>query len=285
MARMTLDEIMTRANMLPALPQIVIRILDDLANDQANVETLSGHVASDPAIVARLLAAANGAGVAHGNRVVSVRQAMMLLGVARVRNIVMTTAVIDRFKSVTAFDTRRLWLHSVGVAICAQHIAVKGGVDPDTAYTAGLLHDIGQLLLFAVDSAAYGEAMKMRREQDMDVIAAERACLGLDHAEVGGALARLWNLPDTVVDGIAGHHASDEVTPETEIADAIHIAEVLAHALDLGHVPGEPETDGPRVPYLSDISCARMGIEWPDMIELFPQIEARFDCARLTLGV
>jgi putative nucleotidyltransferase with HDIG domain len=285
MTILTLDQVMAKADSLPALPQIVIRILDDLANDQANVETLSGHVASDPAIVARLLSAANGAGVAHGNRVVSVRQAMMLLGVARVRNIVMTTAIIDRFKTASTFDSQRLWLHSVGVAICAQHIAEKGGVDPDAAYTAGLLHDIGQLLLFAVDSAAYSEAMKLRREKDLDVIAAERECFGIDHAQVGGELAKLWHLPETVADGIAGHHASDEVTPETEIADAIHIAEVLAHALDLGHVPGDRDTEGPRVPYLSDISCARMGIEWPDMIELFPQIEARFDCARLTLGV
>lgn len=285
MAIMTLDQVMARADALPALPQIVIRILDDLADDQANVETLAGHVASDPAIVARLLAAANGAGMGYGNRVVSVRQAMMMLGVARVRSIVMTTAIIDRFKTAATFDSQRLWLHSVGVAICAQHIAAKGGVDPETAYTAGLLHDIGQLLLFAVDGAAYGEAMKLRRENNLDVILAERECFGLDHAQVGGELAKRWQLPETVADGIAGHHASDEIIPETEIADCIHIAEVLAHALDLGHAPGDHDTAGTHVPYLSDISCARMGIEWPDMIDVFPQIEARFDCARLTLGV
>lgn len=285
MESLSFDQVMARTEVLPALPQIVMRILDDLADDRANVEALSEHVASDPAVVARLLAAANTVGVAHGQRVASVRQAMLMLGVTRVRNIVMTTAVIDRFKIAGDFDSERFWLHSVGVAICAQQIATRVELDADAAYVGGLLHDIGQLLLFGIDPVAYSGVMKMRREQDIDVIAAERACLGLDHAQVGGALAELWRLPESVAEAIAGHHASDDAPPETEMADAVHIAEILSHALDLGNAPGDADVDAPRVPTLSGLSCARMGIEWVDLIPNFPQIEARFDCARLTLGI
>lgn len=285
MALLSLDQVMARADLLPALPQVVIRILNDLADERANVESLSEHIASDPAVVARLLAAANSAAVGAGQSIVSVRQAMMLLGIARVRAIVMSTAVLDRFKSVVAFDSQRLWRHSVGVAICAHQIATHAALDADAAFTAGLLHDIGQLLLFGIDPTSYGEAMQLRRREDIDVIEAERRCLGLDHAQVGGQLARLWNLPKTVADAIAGHHASDDFPPENEMADAVHVAEVLSHALDLGACPGEENPPSTRVPSLSGLACVRMGIEWREFAAYFPLIEARFDAARLTLGL
>lgn len=87
-------------------------------------------------------------------RVDSVRQAIMLLGISRVREITLATAIIDRFKAAPPFDARRLWLHSLGVAICAQEVARSAGMNVDVAYTAGLLHDLRQLLLFAVDPVA-----------------------------------------------------------------------------------------------------------------------------------
>jgi putative nucleotidyltransferase with HDIG domain len=209
----------------------------------------------------------------------SVRQAILLLGVGRVRDITMATAVIDRFAAEPPFDAQRLWQHSIGVAICAQEIAQHAGLDVDTAYIAGLLHDIGQLLLFGIDSSAYSHALQVMNERDVEISEAERECLGVDHAQVGGALARLWKLPEVVAEAITTHHASAESDPETEMGDAIHVAEILSHALDLG------AADGNRVPYLSDISVARMGIEWPRFAEKFPRIEARFDRVRIELGL
>ncbi len=282
MATMTMTQVMAQADRLPAMPQIVLRILDDLADDNANVESLSEHIANDPAVVARLLAAANSASVSHGKQVTSVRQAMLMLGVKRVRNIVTSTAVIDRYAKAPGFDSQRLWRHSVGVAICAQHIAEQGGLNPDIAYIAGLLHDIGQLLLIAVDPGAYGEVIRLRAERDMEIFEAEREVLGLEHAAVGGELARIWQLPADVADAIADHQANDDCPPATEMGDAVHIAEVLSHALELGIEPGL--NDVIRVPALSELACARMGIDWDEFAEHFPQIEARFDCARLTLG-
>lgn len=277
--RYTLEQVLARADALPALPQIVARILDLLGDEDANVETLSTHIVSDPAVVARILAAANAGALGVSGRVESVRQAIILLGVGRVREITLATAIIDRFSASPPFDAQRLWLHSLGVAVCAREIARGAELDLDVAYTAGLLHDIGQLLLFAVDPAAYSEVLRMKIERDLDIVDAERQYMGVDHAHVGGELARLWKLPEAVADAIASHHASEGNEPENEMADAIHVAEVLGHALDLGG-----STTG-RVPDLSDLSCARMGIEWPLFAEHFPMIEARFTSARITLGL
>lgn len=283
MPALTLNQALARADRLPALPQIVFRILDDLADEGANVETLSEHIVSDPAVVARLLAAANSAGVAHGKHVTSVRQALLLLGVARVRGIVTATAIIDRYAHIPGFDSQRLWRHSLGVAICARQIAEHAGLNPDIAYVAGLLHDIGQLLLYAVDPRTYGDVLQLCAGRDLAVSDAEREVFGIEHAEVGAELARRWRLPGDIADAIVGHHASDDSPPVTEMGDAVHIAEVLSHALELGI---DPCTDRPmRVPPLSELACARMGIDWPGFAVRFPQIEARYDGARLALGI
>ncbi|MDP3513440.1 MAG: HDOD domain-containing protein [Sulfuritalea sp.] len=277
--RLSLEQVLTQAAKLPALPQIVAQIIDMLGDEEASVESLSTHIVSDPAIVARLLAAANAGALGTGGRITSVRQAIMLLGVGRVRDITLATAIIDRYKAAPPFDAHRLWLHSVGVAVCAQEVARIGGLDPDIAYTAGLLHDIGQLLLFAVNPAAYGLMLTQKAARDMDIVEAEREYLGLDHAHVGGELARLWKLPEAVADAIAAHHVSDQNEPESELADAVHVAEVLSYALDLGGF------DDARVPNLSVLSCARMGIDWRGFADHFPRIEARFATARITLGL
>lgn len=275
----TIEQVLARANALPALPEIVARILEMLGDEDANAETLSKHIVSDPAVVGRLLAAANAGALGASGRVDSVRQAIMLLGIGRVRDITLATAIIDRFKAKPPFDAQRLWLHSVGVAVCAQEVARHASLDVDVAYTSGLLHDVGQLLLFAFEPAIYANVLQSRVERDIDIVDAEREYLGVDHAHVGGELARLWKLPEAVADAIASHHIADECEPENEMADAVHIAEVLAHALDLGGGADD------RVPNLSDLSCARMGIDWRQLGAHFPHIEARFANARITLGL
>ena len=275
----TLEQVLARATALPALPQIVARILDMLGDDEVNAETLSKHIISDPAVVVRLLAAANAGAIGASGHVDSVRQAILLLGVSRVRDITLATAIIDRFNAKPPFDARRLWLHSVGVAICAQEVARIGGLDVDVAYTAGLLHDVGQLLLNAVDQEAYSRVLTLRTESDIDIVDAERQVLGIDHAQVGGGLARLWKLPEEVADAIGAHHVTNDSEPENEMADAVHVAEVLSHALNLGGGAGA------RVPRLSDLSCARMGIDWRELAAHFPLIEARFIGTRITLGL
>ena len=144
---------------------------------------------------------------------------------------------------------------------------------------AGLLHDVGQLLMFVTDPMGYSEALRECGHGDRSIIDYEQERFGIDHAIVGRELAQRWNLPHEIVVAIGGHHAIGETCPETELADVVHTAEALAHALDLG------EVEKNRVPDVCDMSCARMGIDWSEFMTHFPAIEARFDGALLTLGL
>lgn len=274
-----LEKLLEGANALPTLPQVVTHILKTLNDDNADADSLVQQLNTDPVIIARLLAAANSSAFGLSSQVSTTRQAILVLGLETVRTITLATALIEHFGRFTsAFDSRLLWRHSLGVATCARTLAERIGYNPESAFSAGLLHDIGQLLMVAVAPDACAEVRIRMRQFDEPVIDAEQAIFGYDHAAAGSALARLWKLPNDIIAGINAHHTPDS-GDDGEIGDLIHIAEVLSHALDLG------EAEQNRVPHVAEIAQLRLGIDWTSLSTRFPEIEARYEGVRLALGL
>lgn len=275
----TLEVLLEGASALPTLPQVVAHILKTLNDDNADADSLVLQLNTDPAIVARLLAAANSSAFGLSSQVATTRQAILVLGLETVRSITLATALIEHFGHTTsAFDSRQLWRHSLGVATCARAIAERVGCNPEAAFSAGLLHDIGQLLMVAVAPESCAQVRIRMRQLNEPIINAEQAIFGYDHATAGGELAKLWKLPDDITSGIRGHHAPDS-GDDGEIGDLVHIAEVLSHALDLG------EAEHNHVPNVSEIALLRLGTDWTSLAARFPEIEARYDGVRLALGL
>ena len=273
-----LDELSSYADTLPSLPEVVNYLIRSLKDEGADVDTIVHHINADPAITARLLAAANAVGSGLSSRIYSAKQAFIVLGVDRIVGIIVASALIHRLDSGGAgFDARQLWRHSLGVACCARVLAEQSGINPDAAFTAGLLHDIGQLLMYTASPIDYLQVLELRRNQDISIVAAEHAVFGYDHAQAGQALAQTWNLPSEIEEAISAHHAPDEFG--TEMGNLIHVSEVLSHALDLG------EQSNNRVPELSELACANLGLSWPKFAGHFAEIEARYDGLRLALGL
>ena len=273
-----LDELSSYADTLPSLPEVVNYLIRSLKDEGADVDTIVHHINADPAITARLLAAANAVGSGLSSRIYSAKQAFIVLGVDRIVGIIVASALIHRLDSGgSGFDARQLWRHSLGVACCARVLAEQSGINPDAAFTAGLLHDIGQLLMYTASPIDYLQVLELRRNQDISIVAAEHAVFGYDHAQAGQALAQTWNLPSEIEEAISAHHAPDEFG--TEMGNLIHVSEVLSHALDLG------EQSNNRVPELSELACANLGLSWPKFAGHFAESEARYDGLRLALGL
>lgn len=274
----SLERLTDHADALPSLPEVVNYLIRALDDENANLETLAHHINSDPAIVARLLAAANSVASGLSKRVNSAGQAFLLLGADRIANIVLASALIYRYDMHSSgFSARLLWQHSLGVATCARVIAEQTGIDPELAFTGGLLHDIGQLLMHTASPTHFLEVLELHQREDIPLFVAERAVFGYDHCEAGRLLATAWKLPTDIVDAIAAHHEPDGFG--SEIGNLVHVAECLSHALDLGELPNN------RVPDLSELACANLGISWPKFSAHFAEIEARFDDFRVSLGV
>ena len=273
----TLDQLPDHAGALPSLPEVVNYLIRALNDDGANLETLAHHINSDPAIVARLLAAANSVNTGLSKRVHSTGQAI-LLGADRIANIVLASALIYRYDTHTSgFNARLLWQHSLGVATCARVLAEQTGIDPELAFTSGLLHDIGQLLMYTASPTHFLQALDRHLNEDIPLFIAERAVFGYDHCDAGRVLASTWKLPTDIIDAIGAHHEPDGFS--SEIGNLIHIGECMSHALDLGEIPSN------RVPDLSELACANLGLSWPKFANHFAEIEARFDDFRVSLGI
>lgn len=274
----SLEQLPEHAKALPSLPEVVNYLTRSLNDERADVDTLSQHINSDPAIVARLLAAANSVASGLSTRIFSAKQAFLVLGVDRIVNIILASALAYRYECRgTSFDARMLWRHSLGVAVCARVLAEQTGFNRELAFTGGLLHDIGQLLMFTASPSHYVQALDLRRDDGLALCDAERRVFGYDHAAAGRTLAIAWKLPVEIVEAIAVHHAPDDAV--SDIGNLIHVAEVLSHALDLG---GEPDNS---VPDLSDLACAHLGLSWPRLQAHFAEIEARYDGLRLAIGI
>lgn len=273
-----LSELTPYAETLPSLPEAVRHIITSLEDDNADVDSLTHHINADPAILAKMLSAANSAASGVSQPVCSARQAFLLLGVKRVTHIVLASALFNRFDtSRQDFDTRHLWRHTMGVAVCARTLAEHTNVNPELAFSAGLLHDIGQLLMFHACPAAYLAALDLRDRTNMAITDAERTIFSYDHAAAGQLLADYWQLPHSISDAIAAHHDPDPIG--SDIGDLTHVSEVLSHALDLGNHPDN------HVPPLSDRACANLGISWNKTASYFAEIEARYTgiCTALCL--
>lgn len=273
-----LEQLAEHVDRLPSLPEVVNHLTRSLGDERADVDTLVYHVNSDPAIVARLLSAANSVASGLTTRVTSTRQAFLLLGVDRVVAIVLASALTYRYDTRHSdFDARLLWRHSLGAAVCASVLAEQTDFDAEVAFTAALLHDIGQLLMYTANPLSYVQALELRRREGIPLTVAEQRVFGYDHPAAGKLLGSVWQLPEPIIEAIAAHHEPDEIG--SEIGNLVHVSEVLSHALDLGELPNN------RVPELSDLAFAHIGLSWPRISALFAEIEARYEGLRTALAV
>jgi putative nucleotidyltransferase with HDIG domain len=260
---------------LPALPPLVGDLLASFQQDNLDAGTLARRIAADQGLLARTLRVANSPFYGLAGQVLSVDDAILVLGFRTVRSLVLSAAMVNVFdqSACKGFAAERFWRHSLAVAVCARALARVTRGNAESAFTAGLLHDIGRYVLALCVPRHYEAVLRHHQAQGCPLLSAERAVLGLDHAQAGAELAAAWGLPATLTSGIRGHHA-----PAGDAgADLIHLADVLAHALELG---------GDRVPTVPPIDqgvCARLGVDAAALHPLFPQIERDFEETRNAL--
>lgn len=189
---------------VPSAPAILFEILQILADEDAGLRGLFEAVERDPGLTAKVLRTANSTFFGQARTVDTVERAVLVLGCAMVRSIAVSAAVFDRVgERLPASVVDRIWHHSLATATTARLLATRTKLgDRDDAFTAGLLHEAGRLLLMRRYPALYADP-----EADAGIETAERAQIGVDHGVVGGWLFEAWNLPPAIVQAVAQHHA------------------------------------------------------------------------------
>ena len=233
--KIRLDDVIMQIRDLPTLPAVVMDLLQSIDREDIDVSVLAKKIAHDQALAAKTLRFANSSLFATQTKVTTIQQAISLLGVHGVRNIITTAAVAGCFPEMACrgFDFKAFWRHSMATAVCAKVLARHLHLNQDFAFTAGLLHDIGRLVLVTRFPHNYEAVLAYRATHDCYLLDAERTVSGIDHTIVGNVLAQHWNFSQTIQYAITGHHEPDALGGGS-LASLIHVADAIAHALDLG---------------------------------------------------
>jgi putative nucleotidyltransferase with HDIG domain len=231
---------------LPTLPSIlgqIIGLLEQPNSSAADIERVLKH---DQALTTKLLAMANSAYYAFQFEVTTVRRAVVAVGYNEVRNLCMGLSLMGFLKPSVFRDRQmasQLWLHSLAVSLAAKLLAQKSrGLDPEVAYTAGLLHDIGKVVLAAFYPDEVDKLQQLLARGGKPFAETEHE-LELSHTEVGKILAEHWKLPAVLVQVISRHHTPHSNLEYFQIVSAVHAADYLAHGLGFrdGYRPEAPK--------------------------------------------
>lgn len=222
----THDNILTVAEALPPLPSSVVKLAAVIANTNSEIDDVVATLREDPGLVTSVLSEANSAASASATEITTIEAALVRLGFARVLALSCNKTIGPQaVRALQAYrlPTGALWRHSVIASYVAETIfrALRGAVGPDVV-TSTLLHDIGRVVL---NNSLDRDQLAMI-SRHIAVEDAERELLGVDHAEVGGALLDMWGLPQVIVRAVADHHrpANRRDNPATVVSFASHLA-------------------------------------------------------------
>jgi putative nucleotidyltransferase with HDIG domain len=252
----TRRELLQQSDLVPPLPDLVARLLTMLARADTEPADLEGLLQNDQVLVARMLAMVNSPFYGLHRPIRSVKDAVMVLGFRGVRGLVLATSTVkllQRDFACYGHEPRGLWLHAIAVAAGSRRIARACGVpadDAETLFVAGLLHDIGKLVLVG----------RLEGAGDDDV-AFERERLGIDHTEMGALVAARWNLAPEIQRTIGGHHGEPAGVRSAPCA-VVRLADALAHECGIGYLPGRAPS-APVDP--ADLELLALGDDWPGL--------------------
>jgi len=181
-----------------------------LLDPDVSINRLRDVIEKDQAITAKILKLVNSSFYGFRTKIVDISQALVILGFATVRNAMASVAVIDIFRMKQRyddFDIRDLWKHSIAVAIVSRYIAEKSRrASPHDCFVAGLLHDIGKLIMEEHFRDFFNQVLKLQKEKNLSFVEAENRVLPVNHALIGGYLVRKWNFPGHLIEAIERHH-------------------------------------------------------------------------------
>jgi len=223
--------VVSQLGSLPSLPSLYMEMTKELQSSEPSIQKIGNIVSKDPAMTAKILQLGNSAFFGRRQSVSNAIDAVTYLGIERIQNLFLAAHAFSLFEpsEERAFSIEQLWEHSFATASLAQKIAMKEKAGEEiisAAYTAGLLHDIGKLMLSCKLPEKSAEAVQVARSDRIPLWQAEQQVLLATHAEVGAYLLGLWGLPESVVEATAYHHRLLEATNQDfSVLTVLHAAD------------------------------------------------------------
>lgn len=266
----TIRTLATRCNALPSPPDLYNK-LQEISQADCDIKAIAEIVACDVAMSAKLLQLVNSSFFGISRRVSSIHQTVAMLGLVRIKALLLSEYILQQFKSadrIPGFSINGLWRHSFLTAEVARQISLcenQKGDRPDQAFTAGLLHDIGILILASQYPGGFRKIMQESRQSSVPVSVYEEQMFGATHAEIGSYLLGLWGLPPRIAEGVSLHHYPNRTTYDGVCAlTATHVADALVSQIGPveSEIHGYPSVTMLDKAYLKHIGLAHRVPDW-----------------------
>jgi len=237
--KLTLDSVTSKVNDLPALPTIVNDVMKLTEDPNSTVKDLERVIMKDPGLTTRILRLANSVHYGYARRISTISEASILLGFEAIKSMTLAASVNGlMIKKVPGYglNENELWIQSQSCALISRYIAKKLRYPyADLAYVAGLLRDIGKVIIsyYLVD---YSKEIMIKLEENpnLSFVDAEETVLGFNHSQIGAKVAKKWNLPDELIEAIEYHHDPEKATVNYKLTAIIHLADAITMMLGIG---------------------------------------------------
>ena len=241
---------------LPSFPAVVTELAALVRQPTVNVDHIASTAGLDQALTARVLQLANSPFYGRSGQVGSIRDGINILGLRQLTGLVTAATVTLQFERLHGkpLGMTEFWRHSIACAVTARQLAAFCGLDDAAAFTAGLLHDVGRLVLDNHCPHAMAQVRQWAQDNRVSQCAAERELLGICHAEIGEWVSRHWRFTPDIIEAIAKHHQPPPAGPASLI-DVVHTANALAHGVD---TPDAVGTVGQRT--IDALAWSRLGL-------------------------
>jgi putative nucleotidyltransferase with HDIG domain len=258
---------------LPPFPQVAVRVLQLVTNENVQMHELCDLVSSDAAFASEVLTVANSALYAPRYPASSILQAIAVLGADTLQGMCVTVGVRAYLgKSMSQPAMRALWRHSLGCGLIAQKLAAGGLVDQYTAYTAGILHDIGRIALTVIQPRDYAALLQTHQGRADSILACERDIFGWDHCETGLRLVAGWKLPEEFGEIVLEHHAPCRTDGAWGLSGLVKMSCAIADSTGFAAFAGCQATDYSEL--LDKLPARERRLFYPDAEQLARDIGA-----------
>ena len=263
-----------------SLPMIHLRLEEAINNQNKSMSDIAKVIREDPGLTARLLRIVNSAFYNFPSKIETISQAVTIVGTQQLSALALATSVMKMFKglpqSLVSMDS--FWRHSIACGLAARMIgAFRRETKPERFFVAGMLHDIGRLIMYTKLTEPSREILDTAKQEGMLLYEAERQKLGFTHAVVGGILLQTWKLPTSLEEIVMYHHNPKAATRFPVETAMVHVADIIVHSMGLG-------TSGELfVPPLDTDAWDKLGLSPSVLASIEEQVDRQYQDAIQTM--
>jgi HD-like signal output (HDOD) protein len=278
-----LESLIKKTEDLPPLPDIVVKLLHASRDPNVSTREMVELIKHDPALTIKVLRLCNSSYYGLPRKINSIQEALVYIGTDTLVNFVLAGCLSSFYQQAQdgyGLEKGELWRHSVGCAIASQRIASFGQADATSlAFTAGLIHDVGKIVLNSCVGQEIGQIMKLVKAENITFAEGEKRVLGFSQTEAGAHLARHWNLPEPLIEAIAYHQDPSQAQSSPKLVAQVHLGNILCISFGIG-----VGTDGLAYTFHPH-ALQQTGMEMTDLLRLSLDIHDDYKKAEELIGL